>query len=125
MDNEKYTKAIGKILRDTIDDKIKWWVISKDEVNNDIRPNLTSQIFETEYGGKTLRTYSYKYSPPAVSASMNYYTISNVLEMVDNEGTSYWRFPISGSLVSDLISTINAKINDVDGFLNKILNDET
>lgn len=122
-DKEKYARAISKILKDTLDDRLIWKVTSKDKLNKIEKTELLSQVYETDLEEKILRVYKYKAKNSWTVLGEDWYTQQSVLEMVDTEGTAYWTFPVSGGVLEDLISTINRKINGVDEFINKLVNE--
>jgi hypothetical protein len=120
-----WVDAVVRLMMLTHDDKLHWKRV-------DI-PDLSSSetdAYITEYNGKRLRLAEKELKLPlerSVAPGVDYGYIDSrnrfILEFIDEDGRSLWRFPVTSAL-RDLMSSVRYQCADVKAFLHDILNDK-
>ena len=114
------SKAVTKILRQTLEGEISWKIDSR-ELFLGAEEHVTGQIYMTVILDKYLRIYKYSKHIKPISGTDTYFE-GIKLQFTGQDGKPEWDFPYSNA-VSDLYETIVFKISNVKEFLDKWLNE--
>lgn len=107
---------INKLIKLTRNEQIKWergrpssfLIIDEDE--------KVDMMYITKYKNRFLRLYEKKYKSYESDAETYYWDSTVILELVDDEGLTEWKFPFDNNLW-ELIEAVKYQTADVKGFL--------
>ena len=119
-DIDKTSKAVTKILRQTLEGEITWEIDSR-ELFLGPEEHVTGQIYVALILDKYLRIYKYSKLIKPVSGTDIYFE-GIKLQFTGNDGKPEWDFPYSNA-VNDLYKAVSIKTTNVDDFLDKWLSD--
>lgn len=124
----KWLDAVLKMIKFTQEDKLQWeskappnWLNKDPEVIVDV-------IFMTIFKNKAIQLYEKRTkipnpgNLPFIKGSY-YWKDEIVLEFIDEEGCSLWRFPQSSAL-NDLLNAVKYQVAGVTDFLDEILEEQ-
>jgi len=138
-ESSKWVEVASKLIKLTQEGRLKWKKAIGDYSLDNIEN--TDLAFVTQYKNKTLRIYRFRYKVEAPTAGLSsisnfstaisiygerkypYWASAVVLEFIDDQGNSLWKFPDTKAL-DDLYSSIQYTVAGVSDFLEDILNDE-
>jgi hypothetical protein len=122
MDKSKETKAILKLTKDTIDNKVEWSIGSKRGIVLGSEEEIIDNLYVTEYHGRSLRLYHYRdkhYTDYLEYVWQDGYR----LEVVDDNDNSLWIFPMDQAIYG-LYDTVREKTSDIKDFLDNIIDSD-
>jgi len=139
-ESNKWIEAVARLIKLTNEGKIQWHT-AKGKYST-VGIENADAAFIAQYKKKTLRIYRFLFKaeapPNLLSASAGvsiwdsyfsekkypYWEHRFILEFVNDEGQSLWKFPDMKPLMNDLYSSIQYMVAGVSDFLEDILKDE-
>jgi hypothetical protein len=132
-EKNKWIDAVGKLLTLTQEGQVVWTTSDPPASLNSLPHERVDVVYLTRYKDKKLRLYELQYKvekPPeweAVSVLSQfgnkqypYWTKRTVLELLDENELSAWRFPRT-SVIDDLLTAVKYQVAGVRDFLAEIL----
>jgi hypothetical protein len=119
-DIDKTSKAVTKILRQTLSKDLAW-VIDSRKVQVGEQEDIIGNVYYTTLLDKFLRLFKYK-SLSVTDYDGFIWTERYKLQFIDDEGFSVWEFPYSNA-VKDLYEAVSFKSIEVQEFLDKWLSE--
>jgi hypothetical protein len=123
IDENKITKVLSQINRDTKEGKITWQQPDKrPKLGLSSNEELVGKIYETEFNNRGLRLYKINERIQTDEYEFNWVP-SFKLEILDEYDNVDWEFPYHRGII-DLFESVRFKVSDVESFFNSINDDE-
>ncbi len=123
MDTQNKTgRAILKISKDTIDNKVIWKFGFKERITLGGEEEIIDNVYVADYHDRRLRLYHFRYKDYFDYLEYNW-ADNYRLEIIDASNNSLWVFPEDNAIVG-LYDTVREKTTDVKGFFDDILKEE-
>jgi len=120
-EEDRSSKAITKILRQTLEGEILWKIDNGRPNNLGAEEYVIGHVYKTDVLDKHLRLYKYK--SKFFTDYLEYTMIEGIkLQFVDNNDNPEWEFPYSNA-VDDLYRAISYQTSEVKDFFEKLLGD--
>ena len=116
--DDNIAQDIGKMLRETIEGKLKWHVDDTTNVGSNIDgyDTVIGNIYFTVVYGRNIRLYKYK-TRYYTDIDEWYWSIGYQLEFYNNSNNKViWAFPDSNTTV-DLYNEVSFKASGIDDFM--------
>ncbi|WKN43798.1 hypothetical protein [Tunicatimonas pelagia] len=131
FDREKAGKAVVKLIKETIDDRLKWSVVSQKLNMLESKVGLVvGRVYTTAYRENSFRLYQYQpvqheYSYVSFTTKKRKQEVIIRLELLESTSEeALWTFPPDTVGLSDLYNTVRLKTTNIDKILDDILADD-
>lgn len=122
MNIKHSTKIITKLNRDTQENKIKWEAARVKPYSISGNEAICDHVYTCKVLDKFIRLYKFQ-AKDYYDEGLYEWTDGYRLEFVDYLGNSEWTFPVDRAIY-DLYETVRYKTTDVEGFVEKFLNED-
>ena len=129
-DKDKFVDVVTKLIELTQKNKIKWQSRDSSEVTKKYPNYRIEGLFTTNYKGKLLQLFQYRYKKPQDPFSVAFAAFSKEewvtsvkLEIIDDYGNGLWQFPSINAL-SDLFSSVQYQLAGVKELIDNLLDEK-
>jgi len=118
----RIAKAITRLIQETQDGQLKWVASRPSRDVSEGRDIIVDSVYTTKKDKREIRLYPYRYRS-FMEEDVWYWEDGVALELADQDGISWWRFP-NHLVIRDLLEAVQFKTVGVDQFIDKLLKED-